>query len=450
MKLSFEQETALDKMINFLNNDELILVLEGYAGTGKTSILNKYVTYLHKNTTINFVLCSPTHKAKLVLEEITGFGAVTLHKLLSLSPNIEIFNLDFKDLKFLSLGTSEMPQKGLVIVDEASMITDDLYEMLENYAKSKDSKLLFIGDPAQLQGVNNQGKSLAFSCKNKITLTTIHRQSEDNGLIPILSDLRSKHKSMFSPIISNSGSLYVYNNAKSFMLTAADSFNIAINKQDVNHCKLVAYTNNRVKGLNACMRKLLWNDSAEYHRNEFITGYENFEYNHNQFYNSLDYVIINDPKLVYKRIPNYMKLPGYELELYDKVYKQLLNVFILSKDISSDYINSLADLIEDIRMSAIELKNRGNRTKSNTLWRKYFEITKSFASPYDIMFDNRVIKKKTFDYGYASTTHKCQGTTFNEIFIDMNNLYQCRNAEELRQLQYVALSRTKTNAHLLL
>ena len=75
---------------------------------------------------------------------------------------------------------------------------------------------------------------------------------------------------------------------------------------------------------------------------------------------------------------------------------------------------------------------------------------KSFASPTNMMFDNRVIKKKTFDYGYAATTHKLQGTSINTIFVDMSNLLKCKNRDELRQLQYVALSRTKTNAHILI
>ena len=145
-----------------------------------------------------------------------------------------------------------------------------------------------------------------------------------------------------------------------------------------------------------------------------------------------------------------MKLPGYELELYDRVYKRILDVFILDKTISPDYINSLSSIIEDIRISAVEAKKYGNRTKSSMLWKKYFNIMKSFASPTNMMFDNRVIKKKTFDYGYAATTHKLQGTSINTIFVDMANLLKCKNRDELRQLQYVALSRTKTNAHILI
>ena len=434
-------------MIDFSKNNDPILCVEGYAGTGKTTLLNEYIEYIDSNN-IHFVLCAPTHKAKLVMEEVTGYDATTLHKLLSLSPNIEIFNLDYKDLKFLSMGLNEVPSKGIIIVDEASMITDDLYNLLSDYANKKDSKLLFIGDPAQLSGINNGGLSLAFKCNNKVTLKTIHRQATDNGLLPTLFKLREHPLKTFKEIIAPEGSLFLYNQAKDFMLEAASYFKKAVSHQNVNEVKLLAYTNARVKGLNNCMRRLLWKDEEEYHINEFITGYENFEYNHNQFYNSLDYVIASKPTKVERKIPYFLKLPGYDLELYDRVYKKLLHVFVLDRTINPDYINSLSSLIEGIRLDALEVK-KTNRTKASSLWKKYFEIMKSFATPNDLVFDNRVIKKKTFDYGYASTVHKLQGSSIDTIFIDMNNLYQCRDKETLRQLQYVALSRTKTDAHLL-
>ena len=90
-------------MEEFTENSKPVLVLQGFAGTGKTTILNEYIQYLD-SVGVNFVLCAPTHKAKLVMEEVTGYEAITVHKLLSLSPNIEIFNLDYKDLKFHSKG----------------------------------------------------------------------------------------------------------------------------------------------------------------------------------------------------------------------------------------------------------------------------------------------------------------------------------------------------------
>lgn len=445
-QLTEEQDKALQKLEEFIYNKDPVICLEGSAGVGKTFVLNEYIQFLDSND-INFVLCAPTHKAKLVMEEVTGYGATTLHKLLSLAPNIEIFNLDYKDLKFFSSGNSEIPTKGIIIVDEASMITDELYNLLLEYSKIKNSKLCFIGDLAQLQGVNNGGTSLAFQCPNKITLTQIHRQSKDNLLLPVLTKLRDNPINKFKPIENY---LFLYNNAKDFMIEASSYFRKAITSNNTDYVKLIAYTNARVKGLNDCMRKLLWKDELEYHPFEFLIGYENFEYNSLMFYNSLDYLVVNSPKKVDKRIPNFMKLPGYELDLYDRVYKQINSIFILDRTINPDYISSLASVIEDIRLNAIDLKRSAQRQKASRMWKKYFETMGSFATPTDLMFDNRVIKKKTFDYGYASTTHRQQGSSINTVFIDMNNILTCRNREELRQLQYVALSRTKTNAHILI
>lgn len=445
-QLTNEQDLALQKLEEFAYNKELVICLEGSAGVGKTFILNEYIQFLDSND-INFMLCAPTHKAKLVMEEATKYEATTLHKLLSLAPNIEIFNLDYKDLKFFSTGIKEVPTKSIIIIDEASMITDELYNLLLEYAKNKNSKLCFVGDLAQLQGVNNGGTSLAFNCNNKITLHKIHRQSENNLLLPILTKLRDNPIKSFKPIENY---LYTYNNAKDFMINASTYFKKAIQEKNTDYVKLIAYTNARVKGLNECMRKLLWKDNNEYHKFEFLTGYENFEFNNAIFYNSLDYLIVNPPRKISKRIPNFITLPGYELDLYDRVYKQINSIFILDRSINDEYISSLSSIIETIRLDAIDLKRSGQRQKAGRTWRKYFEIMGSFASPIDLMFDNRVIKKKTFDYGYASTTHKQQGSSLNTVFIDMNNLMSCRDKDVLRQLQYVALSRTKTTAHILI
>lgn len=450
IQLAEEQIAALEKMKDFLNTEEPVLVLQGYAGTGKTSILNEYIRFLVSEGE-EFTLCAPTHKAKLVMEEVTGREAVTVHKLLSLSPNIEIFELDYKDLKFQCNGFGEIPDNGIVIIDEASMINDEIYKLLLDMCSKYDTKLLFIGDKAQIQPVCSKSTSLVFECPNNITLTKIHRQADSNGLLPLLSKLRERPMKTFHPIEAKEGSLFVYDNAKEFMLKSVDFYRQAIKHQNVTDVKLIAYTNARVQGFNNCMRKLLWGNKEEneYNQFEFLTGYENFEYNKSQFYNSLDYIIVDPPKKTEKYIPHFIKLPGYELELFDTVYKELLTVFVLDRNISKDYINSLASTIENYRISAIEAKNNGNRTRASFLWKKYFEIMKSFATPKDLMWDNRVIKKKTFDYGYASTIHKIQGSSLKTIFIDVSNILLCKNMDEIRQMEYVALSRTKTDAYIL-
>ena len=143
--LSTDQVNALETLKDFLLTDEISITLVGYAGTGKTTIMQDFV-YQLEGMNYNFVLCAPTHRAKLVLSQSTNREAITLHRLLSLSPNIEIYNLDYKDLMFFSRGSSQIPHDGIVIIDEASMVNDNIYWLLHKYAEENNSKLIFVGE----------------------------------------------------------------------------------------------------------------------------------------------------------------------------------------------------------------------------------------------------------------------------------------------------------------
>ena len=70
----------------------------------------------------------------------------------------------------------------------------------------------------------------------------------------------------------------------------------------------------------------------------------------------------------------------------------------------------------------------------------------SFASPIDMYYDGRLIRKKSFDYSYAITTHKSQGSSLDNVLVDMRNINSCSDENVRRQLQYVALSRTRKDA----
>lgn len=78
----------------------------------------------------------------------------------------------------------------------------------------------------------------------------------------------------------------------------------------------------------------------------------------------------------------------------------------------------------------------------------YYDIIGSFASPINLEFEDRIIRQRTFNYGYAISSHKSQGSSYNTVFVDMKNLLLDKDQLELRQLQYVALSRTRTNVNI--
>ena len=155
--LGEEQIQALELIKEFVNNKEKqVFSLIGAAGTGKSFLMKEVIEYLN-NIYKNYCLCAPPHKAKLVLSRFTKSEAVTLHQLLALSPNIEILNLDFNDLKFKidDNRLTGIPSNGVIICDESSMISDDLFKILLDKAKKFKAKVIFVGDKCQLRPVTS-------------------------------------------------------------------------------------------------------------------------------------------------------------------------------------------------------------------------------------------------------------------------------------------------------
>lgn len=445
-----EQEEALDKLKSFIKSNEVAISLVGSAGTGKTHCTGRFINWLDDQG-IEYTVAAPTHKAKLVIQSISKHSAVTLHQLLALSPNIEILELDYRDLMFEVNKNNKklgIPYKGVVIVDEASMINNAMFDLLLDKVKENNSHVIFVGDDRQLKPVADENISKVFTLSNKITLTKIWRQKENSPLMDYLNTLREKPLFKFETIKGEEDSVLVYNNTKQFLDSIQPKLLETINSSDILNFKILAYTNARVNGFNDVARKLIFKDNClnEFNKGEIITGYDNFEYNGSEFWNSMDYIILNQPKLTEELIP-YCPLPfnGYYLSLYDSVYNSDLRVFLLSKNNSRSNLVLLSNIIESTRLEAINAYGK----RRSELWRKYFRMVNSFACPFDLYYGNRVIKKKTFSYGYAQSVHKSQGSSYNTVAVDVSNIMKVRTEMELRQLEYVALSRTRGDAYLL-
>jgi hypothetical protein len=159
----------------------------------------------------------------------------------------------------------------------------------------------------------------------------------------------------------------------------------------------------------------------------------------------MDYIVINEPDKIQIPIPYFGTLPGWRLELYDSLFKMSSHIAILSKDISRDYLDGLSIKIEETRQNAVSW-SAVNKAKARFYWKRYYEMINSFASPIDMYYDGRLIRKKSFDYSYAITTHKSQGSSLDNVLVDMRNINSCSDENVRRQLQYVALSRTRKDA----
>ena len=88
-------------------------------------------------------------------------------------------------------------------------------------------------------------------------------------------------------------------------------------------------------------------------------------------------------------------------------------------------------------------------------WRDYYAFKESCLLLTSIMNNDRTVRyKKDLDYGFALTSHKSQGSTFDTAFVDVNDIVYDRNgypytdAEEVNRRLYVACSRCKNKLYL--
>lgn len=147
-------------------------MLSGYAGTGKSTLaaqLNRELGNVH--------FCAYTGKAANVLREKGVDSASTLHgaiyKLHDEDENREpVFKLDYD---------SAIRSKGLVILDEYSMLPEEIIQDLEKLVE----KVLYLGDPFQLPPVKGN-----CTLEPDFTLTEVHRQALDSPILRAATDVR--------------------------------------------------------------------------------------------------------------------------------------------------------------------------------------------------------------------------------------------------------------------
>ena len=408
MTLGTEQQEAIDKIMKWLNDKtKTSFSLVGPAGSGKSSLISQLLPKLTGRSKM-YVLCAPTHKAALVMRNYCEVEAITLHSLLALSPNLNIEKFDITKLLFEVTGKpNQIPPHGLVICDEASMINDDLFDLIIQKCKALHAKILFVSDKAQLLPVESTKYSKVYTNSDEsFTLTKIYRQSEDNCLMPILSELRTKELSNIENATSKDGNITLYTDIKEYCKICADLFTKAIKDKNILYVKACAFTNKRVFNYNKIIQRYIWNDTELYHVGDILTAYTNGSCGHIiengksvnnipfQYYNGMDYIITNIVKGS-KHIPVYeQEVPGYYLALYDSYYKKYGEIFIIT---DKKYIDEVSYYLEDVRLKAV---------KHRDCWPAYYRMRDSYCINNYSFMDNRCIAKKNFDLGYCSTVHK--------------------------------------------
>ena len=199
-KICFEttpgQKKIIEKLSEYLSDGDFskIFVLNGYAGTGKTTLVGALVGAL-KDLGIKSVLLAPTGRAAKVLARYAGEKALTIHKRIYRQRT----NADYESKFSLNLN----PERGAVfIVDEASMLSDrssegavfgsgSLLSDLVAYVRSgRGCRLILVGDSAQLPPVGSDFSPAldpaALSAYGEVvygTMDEVVRQESESGIL---------------------------------------------------------------------------------------------------------------------------------------------------------------------------------------------------------------------------------------------------------------------------
>jgi exodeoxyribonuclease V alpha subunit len=139
-----DQQTAALTMVQKNN----LSLLVGYPGTGKTTITREIVSWA-KSQDYSIALASPTGKAAHVLSEACNYPAGTIHRLLSPQVSRKHGKLCFH---FGYDSDNPLPYT-FIIIDECSMIGNDLMSSLLQAIDPEKTKVLLVGDAAQLPSV---------------------------------------------------------------------------------------------------------------------------------------------------------------------------------------------------------------------------------------------------------------------------------------------------------
>ena len=397
MQLTSDQQTALKELNKFiLHPTRPIHILSGYSGCGKSTLVKFFLAGLPEvirtqkllvPSTIEMplILAASTNKAARVLSDILDTDVGTIHSSLGIK-----IKFDYKTGKVTTLVNPVPVENSLILIDECSYI-DDVF-LTTIYRSTTNCKFLFIGDSAQL---NIKGKPVVFN-KNypESKLTKVVRQSEGNPIIDVATNFRNvvngatwKPFKLIDPYITK--------------LTKPD-FNRLI-KQEFNNCnwdasksKLVAWRNNTV---------------IEY--NKFIQSSENTH---------------TFPKHTYAICNSYIQ-----------------NLFSLNSISTEELVyiqESTRGTDLDVEGTWVTIKDACYFVPDN------FKVKEALLKLFRKEQEWEKVKKITstwidLRHPYASTVDKAQGSTYDKIFIDLDDLSRCTNPNRLARMLYVAVSRAR-------
>lgn len=455
-----DQQVAISNIIDFIaapfNPAKYIVGLTGAGGTGKTFI-TKYIISHCKYSNSVIKCTSPTHKACRVFSQaLDGKNVDTIQSTFGLRLDLRLEDFDPANPQFNPMAKPKLENVRLLLIDEASMLPAKLVTFICNKCKELEIKIIFIGDAYQLAPVN-EFKSIAFDrCYEVYQLRQIVRQAANNPITNLLNLLRydiEHHTYRFLEYLSKNIGATNYNDinegfsicGKAAFKSLIDmSFNDEAYTKNIDMYRIIAYTNNCVSGWNNYIRNTIIRDSDKniITKNDLIMSYETIV---NEF---MEIVINNSEEYIINDIVNFVDdkygfkgfLVKFQLIHGGTITRPLFVIDHRDAFTIQKYHKIITDLINSAKCA-----NGGTRVAK---WKAYYEFKKKYLIAANVIDrTGKILYDRDIDYGFAITAHKSQGSTYDAVFVDVNNMVYDRmghpyaNQDDLLRRLYVGCSR---------
>ncbi len=425
-------------------NESSLFLLNGYAGTGKTSLIGAFVKSLLK-CNVKCVLLAPTGRAAKVFSEYSGYTALTIHKKIyrqkSFSPEYGNFIL-----------SENKHTNTLFIVDEASMIPNAspegaffgsgslLDDLVEYVYSGYNCRLILSGDKAQLPPVGFQDSpALSIDVLKgygldimSFTLTNSVRQSQQSGILHNATELRKTMNEGISspPEIRITGFADVENLSGEYVL---EKISDCYDSDGFNKTIIITRSNKRASLFNNGIRgRILYREDELVAGDMLLVSKNNYFWGMN--HEGLDFIANGDVARVL-RVKGYTNKYGFrfadvELELPDRGVE--IDARIILDALLSDVPSLTAEQNQRLYNGVLNDMDGTKREKYKAL-------------KADGYYNALQVK-----YAYAVTCHKAQGGQWKNVFIDMGYIQENALVSlDFYRWLYTALTRATDRVYLI-
>lgn len=462
--LNDQQKSALYELEKFIEDDGTEITLSGYAGTGKSTIIGIFSKWLNNRIGRgNIVYTAPTHRANVITKQNNPNANVyTLSALFGFTPDTDITmeqgSLDLRELEFRAKNQMKYEPGQLIIIDEASMVQDGLYEYIQEIVAKHSGSVIYVGDSAQLRPVKSDHISKVFTSDGvpQITLTKVERTG-DNPILKEATRLRRGEGLSYQTDINDKGQGVLYTSDDAIIdknlkqIVTSEEFNA-----DPLHFRVLTATNAAVSTYNSKIRSLRYGKFAKpFVKGDIIMGYSNKLRKPDGSYrliNSGDYIVqsVKDTNIKFKTDKGDIEFKAFNLSIRPTggTIMDDFQLTVIDKNEPDSKLFEVVEYKDRLWKMAKEAKQNGQISKYRDLVQMAYNVDNELNITKNLEDNQGRLKiRKAIDYGYAQTVWKSQGSTYSKVLILSNEIDTFGYGKDVMQLRnelrYVAVSRAK-------